>query len=209
MNSRSRRVFLAALALMLLTPAIALALTGQSISAYQTYYKENVAYINGIAGRHMLPKELTALELDEGGRVQYAYADGVLQVTLATDAAGIIETCEIRLLYPEGAAEGNSLYMDYVAASYQSIAFIMAMHVSPEASGRFLLADEIKTEMERNNGAYDRQLGSYSISCVKAIGQGAVFTFTNNGLAPAQTQAPADGEEPTAVPDGDEGANVG
>ncbi len=208
MNIRNRRILAAALALLLL-PATALALTGQSISAYQTYYKENVTYLNDIAGRHMLPKDLSVLELDEGGRTQYAYTDSILQVTLTADEAGIIETCEIRLLYPEGAVEGNSLYMDYVAASYQSIAFLMAMHVSAEASGRFLLADEIKTEMAKNNGAYDRQLGSYSISCVKVVGQGAVFTFTNNGLAPAQTQAPADGEEPPAVTEGDEGANVG
>jgi len=201
--------FLAALLLFLWLPAAALAMTGQSIANYQTYYQEDITYINGSAGRHMLPKDLDILDLDESGRRQYSYSDDTLHVTITADPMGIIETCEIRLLYPEGAAEGNSLYMDYVASNYQSIAFLMAMHVSAEASSRFLLADEIRAALQDNHGVYNRQLGSYAISCVSVIGEGAVFTFTNNGLTPAETETPAGGEETPAVTEEDEGANVG
>jgi len=179
-------------------PAGALALTGQSVSTLQTYYKEDITYLNDLTGRHLLPKDLTELNLNDNGRTQYSYYDSVLQVTIAADATGIIESCEIRLLYPEGAAEGNSLYLDYATASYHSLAFIMAMHVSSEVSSRFLLVQEIASAMEENNGTYDRQLGSYSVSCIKVVGEGAVFTFTNNGLKTTQTEEtaePADGGE--------------
>jgi hypothetical protein len=185
-------------------PAGALALTGQSVSTFETYYKDDITYLNDASGRHMLPKDLTALDLGDNGRTQYSYSDNVLQVTVAADAAGIIESCEIRLLYPEGAAEGNSLYLDFVTANYHSLAFLMAMHVSSEVSSRFLLVQEIATAMEQNSGTYDRQLGSYSVSCIKVTGEGAVFTFTNNGLQtaqPAETAQPADGGQDAPVQD--------
>lgn len=193
-------------------PAGALALTGQSISTFQTYYKEGITYLNEISNRHMLPKDLAALDLG-GGRTQYSYYDNVLQVTVAADETGIIESCEIRLLYPEGAAEGNSLYLDFNAGTFHSMAFLMAMHVSSEVSSRFLLAQEIATAMEQNGGTYDRQLGSYGVSCIKVVGEGAVFTFTNNGLQPAQpaeTALPADGEPDAPAQDvPEEGEHLG
>ncbi|MFH1513125.1 MAG: hypothetical protein ABIG45_07195 [Bacillota bacterium] len=203
---------LAALLLLIWLPAGALALTGQTIPTFLEYYKEDISFLNETEERHMLPRDLNVLALGESGRKQYSYYDDTLHVTIAADPAGIIETCEIRLLFPKGAAEGNSLYMDFVASSYHSIAFIMAMHVSTEASSRFLLAEEIKNALEENHGAYDRQLGSYAISCVKVIGEGAVFTFTNNGLAPAETGEPAEtdgGEEIPPEVEEDEAANYG
>ena len=118
-------------------------------------------------------------------------------------------------MIPEGTEYGNSLYRDFVTAGYHSYAFIMAMHVAAEPASRYLLVQEISKALEDNLGFYERQLGSYAISCTRVIGEGAVFTFLNNGLAPAVTEtpagteAPAGGEETPAVTDGDEGANVG
>ncbi len=220
MSAAIRRI-LAAVLLLILIPVSAPALTGQNISIFETYYKEDVTYINNTIGRHLLPKDLIELDLDDTGHMQYFYYDNELQVTVVADEEGIIESCEIRLLYPEGAVQGNSLYMDFVTASYHSLAYIMAMHISAEVSSRFLLADEIAKELEKNLGAYKRQLGAYSISCVKVVGEGAVFTFTNNGLA-AQTTAEPTGEtlDETTTPEGqqeappeineeDQGANLG
>ena len=208
----------AALLLLALLPACASALTGQSISVFETYYREDINYINNAVGRHLLPKDLAVLDLQDNGRTQYYYYDDALHITVTTDREGIIETCEIRLLYPEGAAPGNSLELDYYTASYHSLAYIMAMHMSTEVSGRFLLVEEIRSALEKNHGAYERSLGSYAISCVSVNGEGAVFTFTNNGLTPSQaveTTEETDGEaadpqqEPPAVIEEDEGANLG
>ncbi|HPF87674.1 MAG TPA: hypothetical protein PK537_06430 [Candidatus Limiplasma sp.] len=213
MKSGFRRLLAALLALLVL-PAGALALTGQSITTFETYYQEDITYINDTAERHMLAKELTELDLEDNGRTQYYYYDDILQVTVAADASGIIESCEIRLLYPQGAAEGNSLYLDFVAANYHCIAFIMAMHTSSETYSRYLLADEIKTKLAANNGAYERLLGSYSISCISVIGEGAVFIFTNTGLQ-TNTEEVTDGQTPAdeqTAPDEieeDEAANYG
>ena len=150
-----------------------------------TYYKENVSFINENTGRHMLPIELEVTDLGDAGRKQYSVYSDALNVTVAADSAGIIETCEIRLLYPEGAQQGNSLYLDYTAANYHSIAFIMAMHVSPAPESRFYLAEELRHELQVNFGAYQRQLGAYTISCISVAGEGVVFTFSNNGLVPS------------------------
>lgn len=211
MMKRVRLRFLAVAALCVWLPAAALALTGQSITTFETYYSEDLAYINENTGRHMLPIELGTQPLDDTGRMQYFSYSDALHVTIAADPAGVIESCEIRLLLPEGAAEGNSLYLSFVAANYHCLALLMAMHVSTDAAGRYLLAEEIGKGLEDNHGAYERRFGSYDISSVKVVGEGAVFTFTNSGLTPAATEPPAEGGEPTPVPqeDTDEDAYVG
>ena len=206
----------AVLLLLILLPTGALALTGQSISVFETYYKDDIVYINENTGRHLLPKDLAQLDLKDHRRTQYYYYDDALHVTLATDENGIIESCEIRLMIPEGTVYGNSLYRDFETAGYHSYALIMAMHVSSEPSSRYLLVQEISAALEDNFGFYERQLGSYTINCTRVVGEGAVFTFSNNGV-----KSPSSGEstnetpdtqvEPPAVIDieDDEGANLG
>ena len=204
----------AALLLIVWFPAGAFALTGQSYSTFETYYKEDISYINENTGRHLLPRDLSELDLEDNGRVQYSYYDDALHVTIAVDAAGIIESCEIRLLISESMVYGNSLYLDFITAGYHSYAFIMAMHVSAESSSRYLLVEEISEMLEENAGFYERQLGSYTVTCTRVIGEGAVFTFTNNGLEPATTDEPAEdggegGEETPTEVYVDEEANYG
>jgi hypothetical protein len=211
MKSFYRR-FLAALLVIFWLPAGALALTGQNMPTFETYYKDNISYINSNTGRHMLPLTLETLDLSDNGRMQYSTYSDALHVTITADAAGIVETCDIRLLVLEGMVLGNSLYQDFTTAGYHSYAFIMAMHVSAEPSSRYLLVQEISTALKDNFGFYERQLGAYTITCTRVIGEGAVFTFTNNGLAPAQTGEPADEADEQDVPtviDEDEGANIG
>ncbi|MBN1777348.1 MAG: hypothetical protein JW811_04425 [Clostridiales bacterium] len=194
----------ALLLLLLWLPAGALALTGQSMSTFLAYYKENISYINKQQNRHLLPIEPEILDLGNS-RKQYSSYSDTLHVTIKADAAGIIESCEIRLLYPEGAQAGNSLYLDYDKASFHCVAFIMAMHVSTDPESRAYLAGEIKNNLIKNYGVYERQLGSYTINCISVNGEGAVFTFTNDGLSTAN---PADGQPAEPIEE-DEEANYG
>ena len=205
---RVYRRILAALCLLVCLPAGALALTGQNISTFQAYYKENVTFLNENTGRHMLPVALETLELDNG-RTQYSSYSDTLHVTIQADTDGTIETCEIRLLVPQGAQPGNSLYLDYVTANYHSLAFIMAMHVSETPESRYLLVDEIRKALSDNHGAYERQLNSYTISCVSVVGEGAVFTFFNNGLPPTNNSFTDGMPTPEPIEDDDEAANYG
>ncbi|MBE0601446.1 MAG: hypothetical protein IH607_06625 [Firmicutes bacterium] len=195
---RGIRRGLAFLFLLLWLPAGALALTGQNISTFLTYYKEDVTYINENQDRHMLPIEFETTDLKDGGRIQYSVRSDALNVTITADGDGIIESCEIRLLYPEGAQPGNSLYLDYATAQFHSLALIMAMHVSTDPASRIYLAVEIRDNLIANQGVYDRQLGSYTINCIRVVGEGAVYMFTNDGLSPA-VEEPADGG-PTPEP---------
>jgi hypothetical protein len=207
MKRMIRRIF-AVLVLLLWLPAGALALTGQNMTTFLKYYQEDVSFINANTGRHMLPVALDALDLNDNGRTQYVSRSDALQVTVTADAAGIIESCEIRLLFLVGAAQGNSLYQDFTTAVLHSLAFLMAMHVSAAPESRYLLGEEIRDGLAANFGAYNRQLGSYAIACVSVVGEGAVFTFTNNGLAPAET-GPADEQQIPDTVEDDAGANLG
>lgn len=203
-----RRLFFAALLILLWLPVGALALTGQNISTFLTYYKEDVSFINSNTGRHLLPVELDTLDLNDNGREQYQSYSDALHVTISADAAGIIESCEIRLLLPEGMVYGNSLHRDFITAGYHSYAFIMAMHVAADPSSRYLLVEEISKALDDNFGFYERQLGAYTITCTRVIDDGAVFTFSNNGLSPFDT-GPSDEKQIQEPIEEDEMANYG
>ena len=203
---RMFRRFFAALCIALLLPAAALALTGQNISTYLAYYKDDVAFLNENTGRHLLPVTLEELPLDNG-RTQYSSYSETLHVTIRTDAEGTIETCEIRLLIPEGMEYGNSLHRDFITAGYHSYAFIMAMHASAEPSSRYLLVQEISAALEDNFGYYERQLASYTVTCTRVIGEGAVFIFSNNGIF--NPDIPGGQETPEPIVDDDEASNYG
>ena len=205
---RSFRRWLIAIVLLLWLPGSALALTGQAMTTFLTYYKEDVSFINENTGRHLLPAELAIQDLNDNGRQQYSTFTDALHVTITVNAEGIIEACDIRLLIPEGMVYGNSLYRDFITAGYHSYAFIMAMHVSADPASRYLLVEEISTALEDNFGAYERKLGAYTITCTRVAGEGAVFTFANNGLAPAQNE-PSDGNQPPEPIEEDEAANYG
>jgi len=195
------------LLLLLWLPAGALALTGQTISTFLTYYKENVSQINEIYQLHMLSKDLSE-QTDATGRAQYSYSDDILQVTVSVNTEGIIESCEIRLMYPENAVKGNSLYQDFLMSSYQGLAFIMSMHVSSDPVSRYYLGYEITVALNENHGLYERQLGAYSITCIGVVSEGAVFTFTNNGLTTTDTTTD-DAQTPAPIEEEDEDARYG
>lgn len=198
---RSMKRLVAVIVMLLWLPAGALALTGQTISTFLTYYKEDVSFINENTGRHLLPADLDIIDLNDNGRQQYTTSSDALYVTVTVNAAGIIESCDIRLLIPEGMVYGNSLHRDFITAGYHSYAFIMAMHVSAEPASRYLLVEEISTALEDNFGAYERKLGAYTITCTRVAGEGAVFLFTNSGLVTTEDIPVEEQETPPPLDD--------
>ena len=133
-----QRLLALALALILLLPATALALTGQRYETFNAYYKENVTFINENDNRHLLPMVLSQTQSQQAdGRIYYEIIGDVLRVTVTTDQAGIIEACEIRLTAPQGMAYGSSTYTDFAISGYHSYAFLMAMDVNAEPAQRY------------------------------------------------------------------------
>jgi len=194
-----QRLLALALALILLLPATALALTGQRYETFNAYYKENVTFINENDNRHLLPMVLSQTQSQQAdGRIYYEIIGDVLRVTVTTDQTGIIEACEIRLTAPQGMAYGSSTYTDFAISGYHSYAFLMAMDVSAEPAQRYTLVTDVVEGMRQQDGLYTRQLGAYTLTCTRENNT-AVLTFQNNGvvqetapLSPDETPTPSD-----------------
>lgn len=204
-----KRILAAALALFVLLPASAFALTGQSYTAFETLYKANVTFINENTSRHLLPMVLSQRTSDQqDGRVVYELFGDVLTVTVTVDASDIIEDCEIHLIKPTGMEYGNSVYNDFAISGYHSYAFLMAMSASAEPAERYALVADIEQGLKDNDGTYVRQLGAYTVTCTLNLDQGGVFRFQNNGIvvetplpATTATPAPKDGTDAAAPSD--------
>lgn len=187
------------LALGLLLPVGALALTGQSYDTFETYYKANVEFINTNAGRHLLPMVLSQRKSDTlTGGSEYDVLGDVLTVSVSVDTDGVIVDCEIHLLKPSGMEYGNSVYNDFTISGYHSYAFLMAMSASAQPADRYALVSDVESGLKAQNGTYERQIGAYTLSCSLNPDQGVVFTFHNNGVLtetpqPETTPQPTDG----------------
>lgn len=194
-----KRIVIAVLALWLMLPACAFALTGQSYTAFETLYKANVSFINENVGRHLLPMVLSQRASDQkDGRVVYELFGDVLTVTVTVDAQDIIEDCEVHLIKPAGMEYGNSVYNDFAISGYHSYAFLMAMSSDAEPADRYALVTDIEKGLTDNNGTYVRQLGAYTVTCTLDLNQGGVFHFQNNGV---MTQLPSPGPSQSPKPD--------
>ena len=187
------------LALGLLLPVGALALTGQSYDTFETYYKANVEFINANAGRHLLPMVLSQRKSDTlTGGTEYDVLGDVLTVSVSVDADGVIVDCEIHLLKPSGMEYGNSVYNDFAISGYHSYAFLMAMNAAPQPADRYALVSDVESGLKAQNGIYERQIGAYTLSCNLNPDQGVTFNFHNNGVlmetpVPEGTPKPTDG----------------
>ena len=190
---------LTALLLLLLTPAFALALTGQSYTTFDAYYRENITFINDNDNRHLLPMVLSqSASGDRDGRTLYELIGDVLSVTVTADSAGVVEECEIRLTAPQGLAYGTTLYNDFAISGYHSYAFLMAMDVNEDPATRYALVTDVVEGMRAQEGSYTRQLGAYTLTCSRE-NTTAVLAFRNNGV-PVETPVPDVTETP--APDG-------
>ncbi|MEA4999537.1 MAG: hypothetical protein VB087_09140 [Candidatus Limiplasma sp.] len=200
-----KRVLATLLVLLLLAPAAALALTGQSYTTFSDYYRENVTFINDNDNRHLLPLVLSQRASgDNDGRTLYELIGDVLSVTVTADSAGVVEECEIRLTAPQGLAYGTTLYNDFAISGYHSYAFLMAMDVHEDPAARYGLVTDVVEGMRSQEGSYARQLGAYTLTCSRE-NTTAVLSFRNNGVpletpVPEPTETPAPGE--STAPDG-------
>ena len=200
-----KRMLSFTLALVLLLPACALALTGQNYQTFSEYYKANVTFINENDNRHLLPMVLSQRNSTENnGRVFYDLYGDVLTVTVSTDASGVIEECEIRLTAPSGMEYGTSVYNDFAISGYHSYALLMAMDTNTDPAERYALVTDVVQGMKAGEGNYTRQLGVYTLQCTRQDNM-AVLNFKNDGVVevtpvPDPTETPAPGEATQAPP---------
>ncbi len=193
-----KRITALLLVLFLFAPACALALTGQSYATFDSYYQEDVSFINKYAGRHMLPMVLSKSNSTSGdGRTYYELIGDVLTVNVTVDINSVVETCEIRLTAPAGMSYGDSAYEDFAVSGYHSYAFLMAMVAATDAADRYALVTQVEQGLVDGGGAYVCQTGAYTLTCAQSDGT-AVLSFQNNGVA-TDTPAP----DPDATPDPD------
>ena len=200
-----KRILSITVALVLLLPACALALTGQSYQTFSDYYKANVTFINENDNRHLLPMVLSQRNSTENdGRVYYDLYGDVLTVTVSTDANGVIEECEIRLTAPSGMEYGSSVYNDFAISGYHSYALLMAMDTNTDPTDRYALVTDVVQGMKAGDGNYTRQLGVYTLLCTRQDNM-AILNFKNDGVVevtpvPETTATPAPGEETQTPP---------
>ena len=202
---RLKRLYAWLLALALLAPGGALALTGQNYATFLDYYKADVTFINENDGRHLLPMVLSQRRSgSDDGRVYYDLLGDVLTVTVTADSAGVIETCEIRLTAPAGMTYGSTVYNDFAISGYHSYAFLMAMDAGADPAGRYALVTDVVQGMKDTDGRYERQTGAYTLTCVR-VDNLAVISFQNNGVpngtaTPVPDSTPAPDASPTDAP---------
>ncbi|MDD3213337.1 MAG: hypothetical protein PHY64_06675 [Eubacteriales bacterium] len=195
-----KRITALTLILVLLLPACALALNGQSYDTFAAYYQEDVTFINDNDSRHLLPLVLSQRSGGAGDSHTYydLYGD-VLTVNLAVDITGVIETCDIQLTAPPSMAYGDTAYNDFAISGYHSYAFLMAMDADRDPAARYALVTDVVRGMRENNGGYIRTVGDYTLTCTRN-GNTAILNFSNDGLT-GETQDPS--VTPSPVPDDD------
>lgn len=216
-----KRAFAVAL-LLLMLPTAALALTGQSYETFDAYYQENLRHFNDFEGRHLIPLILARRQSEKAdGRAYYSLAGDILTVNVTTDAGGIIESCEVRLVYPKDSSGNANVMNDYYNLNYQCVAFQIAMDPRTDVNERLRLAAEIRDGLAAGQGTYTRQLGAYTLTCTLVDGSMVVADYQNSGVqidtptpapsdtpAPGETAAPGD-EQPTDEPPADADDFVG
>lgn len=154
---------------------------GQSYERFQTLYAENVDFINQNTGRHLLPQSFSGAFDGEGDRI-YVLSSGALDVEIKLDdLAEQIAYCRITLTAPSGMSFGDSAHHDFTTSGYHSYALLMAMSKAQTAVERYALVEEVNTGLAANAGAYETQVGDYSLRCTSQNGA-AVMLFENELL---------------------------
>jgi len=143
--------------------------TGQSYDAFSRYYKENISFINDNDNRHLLPLALAkSVDPLDNSRILYYLIGDTLHAEIFTGEDGTtIDSCCITLTAPPGMEYGNAVYNDFAISGYQSYALLMAMYPDADPVRRYGLVTEVVMGMAEGNGQYQRQLGVYSLSCVR------------------------------------------
>lgn len=199
-----KRTLALALVLALLPLACALALTGQSYLTFDKHYQDTLKYFNDYENRHLLPLVLARRQSDKGdGRQYYELTGDILTVYITVDSEGVIEDCDIRLMYPAAGNGNSNVLNDYYNLSYQCVAFQVAMDSHTEVSERLQLAVDIRDGLKAGQGEFVQQLGAYTLSCQLVDQTSVMVNFHNNGVAvetpvpsPAATPSPGESTPP-------------
>lgn len=193
MISRFCLLTCAALLCFAATGASASTFSGQSYATFAEFYQEDISFINKNDSRHLLPLVIAKRNSDlEDGRLIYELMGDTLSLSIMTDPSGeIIESCIISLTAPPDMEYGNAAYNDFAISGYHSYALLMAMHTDPSAAERYQLVTDVVNGMAEGGGRYMRQLGVYTLSCVRE-GSTATLSFVNNRAQTAPEDEPID-----------------
>lgn len=166
---------------------------GQSYDRFQTLYSDNVNFISLNTGRHLLPLSFSG-EFDSEGERIYALTSGALYARIKLDdLASQIASCLITLTAPAGMTYGDSKHNDFVISGYQSYALLMAMSGKASAAERYALVEEVNNGLAAGNGAYETQVGDYTLTCTSQNGTASML-FENDlllGTEPETDEAEA------------------
>lgn len=211
-----KRVWILLLCLALPWAARGESVSGQPFVVFETYYKDDLVFINENANRHLLPLVIASHASEVGdGRMFYEILGDVLSMTIRTDPSGtVIERCEIILTAPAGMEIGNAVYNDFAISGYHSYALLMAMDISPDAYSRYAMVTAVEEGLKRGGGAYAAQVGVYGLNCQSENGTVTiVFDSAISGpLLPGAEAGTPDGSQETPAPiemPEDEGAGLG
>ena len=190
-----KRITAVLLALILLLPACAFALTGQTYATFSDNYKTDITFINDNTNRHLLPMVLSQRSSQQNdGLVYYDLVGEVLNVLVVVDNTDVIEECEIRLTQPVNMTYGDAVHKEFEISGYHSYALLMAMDSHSEHADRYALVTDVETNIKAGTMPYTRQLGAYTLTCTR-VDNTMVLNFRNNGV-PIDTATP----EPSATP---------
>ena len=211
----TKRLLILLLCLLLPLSAAGDVVSGQSYQTFETYYKDDLIFINENANRHLLPLVIASSASEVGdGRKFYQILGDVLSMTIRTDPSGeIIERCEITLTAPAGMELGNAVYNDFAISGYHSYALLMAMDVSASAYDRYAMVGMVEDGLKQGGGTFAAQVGVYGLRCQNQ--NGAVTIVFDNALSTPVTiidVSPSDQATPTPGPldaPEDEGAGMG
>lgn len=176
---------------------------GRSYREFNALYAENIVFINENTGRHLLP-HTPVREYDAQSRRLYHITGGALDTVIYLDDLDQqIASCQITLTAPANMRYGDATYNNFTTAGYHSYAIIMAMDMGATAAERYALVTRINEGLAAGGGAYETQVGDYTLTCTSADGV-AVMLFENALLIPHEALTP--GDDDVEVPeDGEEG----
>lgn len=177
---------------------------GQSYELFESYYAENILFINANTGRHLLPHTATR-DYDNNGRRIYRYTGGALSAEVhLDDLAEMIAMCQITLTAPSHMPYGSPAHNDFNTAGYHSYALLMAMSTAPTALERYALVTEVNAALALGE-PYQTNVGDYKLNCTSENGV-ATLRFENALL---MDDGLPDETDETEVPDEEEGDYIG
>lgn len=150
-------------------PACADTVIGQSYHTFESYYADNLIFINENDNHLLIPKEITKRKsTKKDGKYYYEFSGDILSLSICTGSEGdTIETCDIVLTAPDGMEYGTAAYNEFSNMGFQSYALLMAMHTSSDVYQRYQLVVAVVQGMAAGDGYFACQTGAYHLTCTR------------------------------------------